>query len=420
MGKTIAEKIFSLKANLDVNAGDTVDAQIDAILTNDASGPLSIDYFEKMGGVKVVNPERVVAIIDHYVPCPSSKVAALHQKLYDFRDKYNIRLEEAGQGIAHQVFDELKYVRPGWLIIGGDSHSTTHGYLGNVSVGVGASDLAFALITGKLWFKVPQTIKVIFKGKQKQNVSGKDIAIYMLTKLGSDGANYKALEFHGDGLENLSMEDRKIICNLAAECSAKCAIMPIDEKAINYCKSREIEIPQIIQADEDSNYIETIEIDLAEIEPMVSLPCRADNAVTLNEIEGLKIDMVLIGTCTNGRISDFEVVDSIIKNKNGKFKVETLIVPSSFETYKQMVERGYLANLLEKGAMVLPPGCGPCCGSSPGIPRDGFKVLSTANRNFLGRMGNTKAEIYLCSPAVAAASALTGGITNPSQEKAYV
>lgn len=411
MGKTIAEKIFSSKSQTDAYAGDIITAQVDYILTNDASGPLSIDYFQKMGAGHVTNPERIFAFIDHYVPCPNNKVAGLHQMLYDFRDTYNIQLLEAGQGIAHQVFDELKCVAPGRLLVGGDSHITTHGYLGSLAIGVGASDLASAMISGELWFKVPQTIIVDITGRLNRGVSGKDVALYLLKILGSNGANYKAIEFRGNGIADLTMDDRKTICNLATESCAKCAIMPIDERAISYCRDRGLPYDDIVVSDEDCTYCREIRIDLDTVPAMISLPCSADNAVPVHEKIGLAIDMVVIGTCTNGRIDDFAAVDEIIRMSNSNFKTETLIIPASATIYNQMIERGYMQRLVSKGAMILPPGCGPCCGSSPGTPRDGFKVLSTANRNFLGRMGNVKAEIYLASPITAAATALAGCVT---------
>lgn len=411
MGKTIAEKMFSIKSGSDAKAGDIVVATVDCILTNDASGPLSIDYFRRMNGEIVRFPERVVAIIDHYVPCPDSKVAGLQQMLYDFRDRFGIRLVEAGQGIAHQVFDEMGYVVPGRLIIGGDSHTTTHGYLGSIGIGVGASDLAGAMITGELWFRVPETIRIDFTGKLGDGVSGKDVALYLLGILGANGANYKALEFHGEGMGSLSMNDRKTICNLMAESCAKCAIMPVDERAREYCKERSISCAGVVLPDDGCDYCRSIDINLSDVPAMVALPSRADNAVPLKTKEGLRIDMVVIGTCTNGRIEDFEEFDKSIRAYDGGFKAQTLVIPASKEILRQMIELGYLERLVSKGAMVLPPGCGPCCGSSPGTPRDRFNVLSTANRNFIGRMGNVKANIYLASPATAGATAMTGMLT---------
>lgn len=407
MGFTAAEKLLGRRAGRDVKAGEVVTVPVDAILTNDASGPLSIDYFGKMGVEQIAHPERIVAIIDHYVPCPNSRVASLQQMLYSFRDRYGIRLVEAGDGIAHQVFDELGYVRPGAIIIGGDSHTTTHGYLGSFAIGVGASDLASAMITGELWMKVPQSIRIELKGELRKDVTGKDVALYLLSRLGANGANYMALEFTGSGIGSLSMNDRKTICNLAAECCAKCAIMPLDEKAESYCRERGLE-GERVTADEDAQYFSRLEIDLGSIERMVAKPSRADIAVPASEISGTEFDMVVIGTCTNGRIEDFEVFDRIASEHEGPFATETLVIPASRKTLEAMIEKGILSRLVAKGAMVLPPGCGPCCGSSPGTPRDGMNVLSTANRNFLGRMGNTKASIYLSSPITAAIAACTG------------
>ncbi len=411
MGKTIVEKVFSKKSHSDVHAGDVITAEVDTIMMNDASGPLAIDFFEKMGVCKVAHPERVVAIIDHYVPCPNSKVAQLQQMLFSFKDKYGIKLIPSGGGIAHQVLDELKCVAPGKLIVGCDSHSTTHGYLGSVGIGIGASDLACSLISGELWFKVPETILVKLTGSLNKGICGKDVALYLLKKIGGDGANYKCLEFTGSGLASLSMDDRRTICNLAAESCAKCAIMSIDDKAKQYMDCRGIDYSDFSVSDSDAIYAKEIEIDLSKVPCMLSLPSTADNAVPLAEKKGLRIDMAVIGTCTNGRIGDFEEIDRILSKTEKKFAVETLVIPASAEIYSQMMERGYAKKLIDRGAMILPPGCGPCCGSSPGTPRDGFNVISTANRNFIGRMGNVNSYIYLASPSSVACSALLGVIS---------
>ncbi len=410
MARTVAEKIFSIKAHREVRSGDIVMAEVDTVMMNDASGPLAIDYFNKMGATKVARPDRVVAIIDHYVPCPNAKVAGLQQMLYDFSARFGIRLVEAGGGIAHQVVDELGLVAPGKLLVGCDSHSTTYGYLGSLGIGIGASDLATCLVDGELWFKVPETIRVELKGALRPGVMGKDLALHLLHMIGGNGANYRALEFHGEGISSLSMDDRKTICNLAAESCAKCAVMDVDDRAMEYMKSRGLDASGCVRADEDASYLDRIEIDLSRIPPMISLPSTADNAVPASQCAGMKIDMALIGTCTNGRISDFELVDRVLSESDRPFAVETLVIPSSREVYLEMSKRGYVQRLLEKGAMILPPGCGPCCGSSPGTPRDGAKVLSTANRNFIGRMGNAKSEIYLASPVTVAKSALEGKV----------
>ena len=413
MGQTISEKIFSKKSGMNVKAGDVIVAEIDSIMSNDASGPLSIDYFKKMNADSVAYPERITFILDHYVPCPNDKVASLQQSIFDFGKKYGIRVVPAGEGIAHQVFDELGYIKPGNLIVGGDSHTTTYGYLNCIGIGIGSSDLAMAVKTGKLWFKVPQTIKISLTGKPLQGISGKEIALHVLRLLGTNGANYKSIEFHGSGLKYLNIDDRKTICNLMAECGAKCSVMPYDEITENYCRTRGFDNLEGIFADSDCDYIGEHSIDLSTVNYIVAKPHKPSNCTSLSELSGLKIDMVLIGTCTNGRIEDFRKVDEIIKQSNNPFLVETLIVPASRTVYRQMINEGIADRLLDRNAVILPPGCGPCCGSSSGVPRDNFNVLSTANRNFIGRMGNTTANIYLTSPSVAAASAIKGYITNP-------
>ena len=415
MAKTMAEKIFSQKAGSDVSAGDVITAGVDVIMTNDASGPLTIDYFHKMHAAKVMNPENVIAIIDHYVPCPSRKVAGLQQMLFDFASTYGIQVIPGGEGIAHQVLDELNLVQPGRLIVGGDSHTIAQGYLNCAAVGVGASDLAVAIQTGSLWFKVPETIRVEFVGSLHPGITGKDVALHLLRSFENIATNYRAIEFGGDGVASLSIHDRKTICNLMAECSAKCAIMPFDEVAETYCRERNIQFDGVVSSDRGCQYAHTIEVDLAAITYQVSLPHHAAKAVPISLVTGQKINMVLMGTCTNGRLEDFQEVHQVIQQTDRPFAVETLVVPASRTIYLQMVEAGYVALLLKKGAMILPPGCGPCCGSSPGIPGDHAIVLSTANRNFIGRMGNPSAEIYLSSPRVAAATALTGEITNPEE-----
>ncbi len=415
MGKTITEKIFTLKSGMDVKSGDVIVAEIDAIMSNDASGPLTIEYFYKMNANKVSNPQKVLFVLDHYVPCPSDKVAALHQSVFDFANKHGITVVPAGEGIAHQVFDELGYVKPGTLIVGGDSHSTTYGYLNCLGIGIGSSDLAMALNTGKLWFKVPQTIQINLNGEPAPGIGGKEIALHLIQLLGPSGGNYKAIEFGGDGIHHLSIDDRKTICNLMAECGGKCSIMPFDEVAEKHCIKSNIAFSRGIDADWDCDYFTVHNVDLSSVNYLIAQPHNPANTIELLELKGLKIDMVLIGTCTNGRIDDFRRVDSLLKCTAKPFAVETLIVPASRYVYRKMIQEGIADRLLEKGAMILPPGCGPCCGSSPGVPRDNYNVLSTANRNFIGRMGNITANIYLASPIVAAASAITGYITDPKE-----
>ena len=412
-GKTIAEKVFSQRSGTDARAGDIVMADIDAAMTNDASGPLSIEIFHKMHASRVPHPERIAFIVDHYVPCPNRKVSLLQESLSDFARSYGIRLCGAGMGIAHQVFDEQGFVRPGRLIVGGDSHSTTYGYLNCLGIGIGSSDMAMVFQSGRLWFRVPETLRVELTGRPRKGIGGKEIALELLRRLGPSGGNYLALEFHGDGLRHMTMNDRRTVCNMLAECCAKCGVMPFDDIAAAYCRERGIEANGAVAPDADGRYLDTLTIDLGGVERRIACPHNASLSRPLSELAGKKIDMVVLGTCTNGRLEDFRAVFELLRDVPGPFQVETLAIPASREVALAMAREGITEELLQRGAMVLPPSCGPCCGSSPGVPRDGYTVLSTANRNFIGRMGNANAEIYLASPVVAAAAALRGRITDP-------
>ena len=416
MGKTIAEKIFSIKSKSDAKAGDVIIAQVDAAMSNDASGPLTIEIFHDMDATQVPYPERIAFILDHYVPCPDSKVAELQQTVFDFSTQYGISIFQAGEGIAHQVFDEQGYVQPGRLIVGGDSHSTTYGYLNCLGIGIGSSDMAMVFQSGELWFKVPETIKIDFIGRPNPGIGGKEVALWLIRMLGVNGGNYKAVEYGGEGLVHLSMNDRRTICNMMAECCAKCSVMPFDAVAMAYCCERGLPSNGAVASDSDAVYCAHYTVDLSKIQHIIACPHGVSNCKKLSELEGLKVDMVLLGTCTNGRLEDFRTIYELLKQTPGrKFQTETLVIPASRNIYMAMLEEGIATELLSRGAMILTPSCGPCCGSSPGVPRNGFTVLSTANRNFLGRMGNTEANIYLGSPLVAAASALTGKFTDPKE-----
>ena len=415
MGKTIVEKILSMKSGTDAVAGDIVVAEFDIALLNDASGPLTIEIFREMRANSIAVPDRIIAVVDHYVPCPNQKVARLQQELAEFCSDFGIEHVAGGEGIAHQILDEYGKVVPGSLIIGADSHTVTHGFLNSVSVGIGSSDMAMAMHTGSLWFRVPETIRINLSGRLNPLVSGKDVGLHILKLLGSDGANYKSIEFLGQGVSDLSMDDRKTICNLMAECGAKCAIMPFDKLAEDYCRFSGLDVSGALEADESCAYFNEIEVDLCSLDLLVAKPHSPTNVVELREVLGQKVDVVVIGTCTNGRLSDFEVVRSILAMTEAPFCTETLIIPSSREVQKEIIANGIAAELLTRGAMILPPGCGPCCGSSPGVPRDNQVVVSTANRNFVGRMGNPQALIYLASPAVAIAAAIKGRIVDPRE-----
>lgn len=413
MGQTIVEKIISSHCGYQVNAGSTVTASIDIAMANDGSGPLTIDIFNKMGKSKVWDPEKVFMVMDHYVPCPNDKVSRLHDMMREFCNNGNGQLFDLGEGICHQILPENGYIRPGQIAVGADSHSCTYGALNALGTGIGSSDLAAAIATGKLWFRVPKSFNIVLQGNIQKNVTAKDIALHIVGKLGSSGATYKALEFHGAAVKDLDMDDRLTICNMVVETGAKCGIMPFDEITQAWYSNIGINVTKGILPDEDAEYEKTFHIQLDELEPQIASPHKVDSVSAISKLEGTTINMVVIGTCTNGRIKDLETASNLLKKYDIAKGVEVIVVPASKKIYAEAMRLGIFETFVNKGAMILPPGCGPCCGSSAGIPSDGENVLSTANRNFLGRMGNVKSNIYLGSPASAIAAAITGKITDP-------
>ena len=416
MGKTIIEKIFSKKAGYEVSAGQSIVCEVDQIMTNDASGPLSISIMKEHGREIVANPSKISIFMDHYTPCPNSQVAGLQQSIMDFQQKNpGIRVTTTGYGICHHLMDEFGLVAPGRLIVGGDSHSTTYGFLNAAGIGVGSTDIAIAMITGKLWFKVPDTIRVDFMGSMRKGVSGKDVALYLVNRIGPNGGSSRAVEFGGSGIANLPINDRKTICNLMAECGAKCGIMPYDEIAEQYCIERGIDHANPVAPDADCVYAERFLVDLDAIEPVIAVPHNVHTIKTVRELTGTPIHMAMLGTCTGGKIDDFREAAQVVRAMDGPFKAEVLVVPASQKILLQMMQEGIADLFVRKGATLLPAGCGSCCGSSPGVPRDGFNVISTANRNFLGRMGNVKANIYLASPQVTAYCAMLGCVGDPTE-----
>lgn len=411
-GQTIAEKIFSRHAGRPVWAGETVIAAIDLAMATDGSGPLTLDLFAKMGGTRAFDPGKVVLVLDHYVPCPNDKVARLHDSLRAFCRAGNCTLYETGEGICHQLLPEQGRVKPGQLIVGGDSHSTSYGALSALGTGIGSSDLAAAIMTGQLWFRVPAAILVTLSGRLTPGVTAKDLALHLVGTLGADGAIYKSIEFAGDGLATLSVSERLTICNMMVETGAKCALMPADDTLAAFFPGEAIDS---VNPDPDALYGQQLIVDLTALQPQLALPHQPDNVVPLAAAVGTPAHMGVIGTCTNGRLDDLAAALAVMGDRDVAPGFELLIVPASRRIYRQAAEQGLLAAFAAKGATILPPGCGPCCGSSPGIPSDGENVISTANRNFLGRMGNTRAAIYLASPAAVAAAAVTGCITDPRE-----
>lgn len=413
LGKTIAEKILSTKSGTDAKSGDIVISEIDLAMVPDAQGPWCIEAFNKLKNKTVFNGDKIVFAIDHYVPCPNASVSEHHDMMRDFCKSHGIKLYEGGEGICHQIIFENNYLYPGGFFVGADSHTCSYGAVGALATGIGSTDIAAAMHYGKLWFKVPETIGIILEGSLNLGITAKDVALYIVGLLKCDGASYKAVEFLGPGVQTLDMDDRFTICNLTVEYGGKFGIIPFDEITRKWCLSNNIDFSSVVYPDNNAVYEKTIRINLSEIEAGIAAPHRVDNYFMLKEVLGIEIGMVMIGTCTSGRLKDFANVYDILKGRKVCGNVEFLVVPGSKRIYKEAIKRGYIETFLDCGAKILPPSCGPCCGSSAGVPRSESNVLSTANRNFIGRMGNAKSNIYLASSYAAAAAVITGKITDP-------
>jgi 3-isopropylmalate/(R)-2-methylmalate dehydratase large subunit len=414
MGKTLAEKILSEKSGGDASAGDIVIAQVDLSFVQDTTGPLTVRQFES-AGLALANPERTVVFIDHAAPSPNANLSNDQILLRDFSRRSGCVLSEAGDGICHQRVAEA-YARPGDVIVGSDSHTVTAGGMGAFATGMGSSDVAVAFGLGRTWFRVPETFKIEVTGEFQKGVSAKDLILHLIGKLGADGATYKSLEFHGGAISKMDMAGRFTIANMAVEAGAKVGLFAADEKTRRYLEAegrgRDF---RALAADADATYEKTIRIRAGQIEPTVARPHTVDNIAPARELKGTPIQQVVIGTCTNGRLEDLAVAAGILRGKRPARGVRLLIAPASRQVMLQAIEAGYIREFIESGAMVLPPGCGPCLGLHQGVLGDGEACLSTANRNFKGRMGNPNSFIYLGSPATAAATALTGEITDPRE-----
>lgn len=415
MGQTIIEKILSSHSGKDVYAGDITIADVDLIMGQDGTSPLAIRAFYDMNGEKVFDPEKIFMVIDHSAPSPNEGVSALHKLMREFAKKTGIKLYDIGEGVCHQLMPESGRVGPGKLVIGADSHTCTYGALNAFSTGVGSTDLAAAMISGKLWFKVPETIKIICSGRLPKGVYSKDLILYLIGDMTADGATYKSVEFVGEAISDLSIDARMTITNMAIEMGAKAGIMEADDKIFEWLKKYTSCTWNPVSADKDAKYIDVREYDVSNLEPQIAKPHRVDNVVGISEIEGLTIHQAVIGTCTNGRLKDLEIAASILKGRKIHHDVRFIVAPASKRIYIEAMNKGIIQTLVESGAAVVTPGCGPCVGTHNGVPSDGENVISTANRNFKGRMGNSNANIYLASPATVAASAVAGKITDPRE-----
>ncbi|MBS4759461.1 MAG: 3-isopropylmalate dehydratase large subunit [Clostridium sp.] len=415
MGQTIAEKIISKHAGHNVKAGELCIAKVDVAAVQDGTGPLMVQEFKKLGKPKPANPQRCILFIDHASPSPRKELSNTHMVLREFAKETGVVLSETGCGVCHQRLVE-SYVNPAEILVGADSHTCTSGALGAFATGMGSTDVAVAMAMGKTWLKVPSTFKVVVNGKFQKGVYAKDLILHLIGMIGADGATYKALEFHGETIENMSMADRFTLANMAVEAGAKAGLFMTDEKTKSYLKERGREDKFVeVKPDPDAVYERVIEIDASEILPTVSCPHTVDNTKPAKDLKDVKINQVFIGTCTNGRIEDLRIAADILKGRKVNPDVRLIVVPASKDVYKKAVEEGLITILLDSGAQILGPGCGPCVGVHAGILGDGEVCLATQNRNFQGRMGNTKGFIYLCSPATAAYSAIKGYISNPME-----
>ena len=413
-GRTIAEKIIGAHAGRELEAGEFAIVSVDQLLGTDGSAPMAIDLFASMGFEAVFDASRIAFSCDHYAPASSARIAALHEKMRSFAEARGITLFRVGEGIGHQRMIEDGRVRPGMIVAGADSHCVTYGALNAFGIGIGASDLAAAMATGKLWLKVPQTLRIVLRGRLTPPTQAKDLILELLRRLRADGADYLALEFSGDGAATLSVEERIVIANMATEAGAKAALFAVDQATRAFLRNLGISYCAPVAPDPQARYIDSLTIDLAEITPRLALPHHVDSVVALGEAAGRPVDMVFIGTCTGGRASDIRAVLAVIREAGGIAPgVELVITPASRAELELLIKDGSLAELTALGAVLTTPGCGACCGTSGAIPRDGATVISTGNRNFKGRMGAPKAEIFLASPAACGAAAATGRITNP-------
>ena len=411
MGLTLVEKILSEHAGKEVHADELIISKVDVCAVQDGTGPLTVQEFKKLGKEKLNNPERTILFIDHASPSPRKELSHTHMVLRDFSKEYGAVLSDIGEGVCHQRLVET-FVNPGEVLVGADSHTCTSGALGAFATGMGSTDVAVAMALGKTWLKVPRTFKIVINGNLKDGVFSKDLMLHIIGLIGADGATYRALEFCGSTIENMSMSERFTLSNMAVEAGAKCGLIVADETTKAYLKSRgrEDKYRQILP-DADAIYEKIIEIDANDVERTVSCPHTVDNTKTVKELNHIKVNQVYVGTCTNGRLEDMRVVASILKGKKVNKDVRMLICPASPDVYKACLKEGLLEIFMDANAVILPPGCGPCVGVHAGTLGDGEVCLATQNRNFQGRMGNTKGEIYLASPYVAAYTAINGFIS---------
>lgn len=418
MGMTMTQKILAAHAGLDkVEAGQLIEAKLDMVLGNDVTTPVAIHEMEKFNNQEVFDKDKIAMVLDHFTPNKDIKSAEHCKCVRQYAAEHNItNFFDVGEvGIEHALLPEKGLVVAGNAVIGADSHTCTYGALGAFSTGVGSTDMAAGMATGKAWFKVPSAIKFVLTAKPAEWISGKDIILHIIGMIGVDGALYKSMEFVGDGIRYLSMDDRFTMANMAIEAGGKNGIFPVDDETIAYMKEHSTKEYTVYEADEDAEYDETYTIDLSQLKPTVAFPHLPENTRTIDEVGDVKIDQVVIGSCTNGHISDLRIAAEIMKGRKVAKGLRVIIIPATQAIYLQAMEEGLLKTFIESGAIVSTPTCGPCLGGHMGILAAGERAVATTNRNFVGRMGHVESEVYLASPAVAAASAITGKISGPAE-----
>lgn len=415
---TMTQKILAANAGLtEVKAGQLIKAKLDMVLGNDITTPVAVREFRKIGADKVFDKNKIAIVPDHFTPNKDIKSAEQVKMIREFAHEMGIvnYFEVGRMGVEHALLPEKGLVVPGDVVIGADSHTCTYGALGAFSTGVGSTDMAAGMATGEAWFKVPEAVKFVLKGKPGKWVSGKDVILHIIGMIGVDGALYKSMEFTGEGLSHLSMDDRFSMANMAVEAGAKNGIFEVDDKTIKYVKEHSLREYKVYAADEDAEYCREYEVDLAEIKPTVAFPPLPDKARTIDNVGNIKIDQVVIGSCTNGRMEDMRIAAQVLKGRRVHPDVRCIIIPATQKIWKQSMEEGLFDIFIEAGAAVSTPTCGPCLGGHMGILAKGERAVATTNRNFIGRMGHPESEVYLASPAIAAASAVAGRIASPDE-----
>jgi 3-isopropylmalate/(R)-2-methylmalate dehydratase large subunit len=415
----LTEKILARASGKEkVTPREIVEAKVDVVMVNDLTGPLAVEAFRKIGVPHVWDSRRIVIVLDHLAPASSEKAAELHKIMRKFAEEQKIEnLYDVGEGVCHQVMVEKGYVAPGKLIVGADSHTCMYGALGAFATGIGSTEAAAVFATGSIWLKVPEAIKISVEGSFKKFVTPKDLILFIIGKMGADGAIYKSIEFYGSTIRSMSADGRMTLCNMVVEMGAKNGIIEPDEITLKYLNLN-LKQAEFFKSDENASYEKIVEVDASSLEPQVSCPHSVDNVKNVREVAGVEVDQAFIGSCTNGRIEDLRLAAQILKNQKVKEGTRLLVIPASREVYLQALREGLLETFIKAGAVVCNPTCGPCLGGHLGILAPGEVCISTSNRNFIGRMGSTKAHVYLASPATVAASAVKGKITDPRELEA--